>query len=67
MNKKTKKDLVREIAEEMDALDTMLSSLVELLEEKGFLTRKEWEEKIESKISRARGIPKYRDLQFGDK
>ena len=50
MNKKTKKDLVREIAEEMDALDTMLSSLVELLEEKGFLTRKEWEEKIESKI-----------------
>ena len=36
----------RELAEEIDLLDTMLSSLVELLEEKGVLTQAEWEQKI---------------------
>jgi hypothetical protein len=30
-----------ELAEEVDLLDIMLSSLVELLEERGILTRKE--------------------------
>jgi hypothetical protein len=36
----------RELAEEVDLLDTMLSSLVELLEEKDVLTQEEWEQKI---------------------
>jgi hypothetical protein len=36
----------RELGEEIDLLDTMLSSLVELLEEKGILTQAEWEQKI---------------------
>ena len=33
----------REPSEEIDLLDTMLSSLVELLEEKGILTQEEYE------------------------
>jgi hypothetical protein len=40
----------RELAEEIDLLDTMLSSLVELLEEKGVLTQTEWEKQIKQKV-----------------
>ena len=40
----------RELAEEVDLLDTMLSSLVELLEEKGFLTQEEYEKKVKKHI-----------------
>jgi hypothetical protein len=40
----------RELPEEIDLLDTMLSSLVEILEEKGILTQKEWEKRIKEKV-----------------
>lgn len=40
----------RELAEEVDLLDTMLSSLVELLEEKGVLTQEEWEKQIKKRV-----------------
>lgn len=40
----------RELAEEVDLLDTMLSSLVELLEEKGVMTQAEWEKRIKEHI-----------------
>lgn len=39
----------RELAEEIDLLDTMLSSLVELLEEKDVLTQSEWEKRIKER------------------
>lgn len=39
MTKKKEKNLLREIAEEVDTFDDMLTSLVELLEEKGILTQ----------------------------
>ena len=45
--KKSKKEL----AEEVDLLDTMLSSLVELLEEKGVVTQKEWEKRIKENVA----------------
>jgi DNA-binding HxlR family transcriptional regulator len=41
----------RELAEEVDLLDTMLSSLVELLEEKGIVTQKEWEKRIKERVT----------------
>ncbi len=41
----------RELAEEVDLLDTMLTSLVELLEEKGVLTHEEWEKHIKKRIT----------------
>ena len=40
----------REPNEEIDLLDTMLSSLVELLEEKGILTQAEYEKRIMEKV-----------------
>jgi hypothetical protein len=40
----------RELAEEVDLLDTMLSSLVDLLEEKGVLTQEEWERQIKKHV-----------------
>jgi hypothetical protein len=40
----------RELAEEVDLLDTMLSSLIELLEEKGIVTQEEWEKRIKRKV-----------------
>lgn len=66
MKKPSKKDSTKEIAEELDIFDEMLSALVEPLEEKGLITQEEWERKIEAKIRRARGLPKYRDIQFSD-
>jgi len=39
----------REVNEEIDLLDTMLTSLVELLEEKGILTQVEWERRIKER------------------
>jgi hypothetical protein len=41
----------RELAEEVDLLDTMLSSLVELLEERGVLTQEEWEKRIKKRVT----------------
>ncbi|MCJ7430135.1 hypothetical protein MUO83_02815 [Candidatus Bathyarchaeota archaeon] len=40
----------RELSEEVDLLDTMLTSLVELLEEKGIVTQAEWENRIKQRI-----------------
>jgi hypothetical protein len=41
----------RELAEEVDLLDTMLSSLVELLEDKGILTQAEYEKCVKKRIT----------------
>ncbi len=41
----------QELTEEVELLDTMLSSLVELLEEKGILTQEEWEKRIKESVT----------------
>jgi hypothetical protein len=41
----------QELEEEVDLLDTMLSSLVELLEEKDILTQEEWEKRIKERTT----------------
>jgi hypothetical protein len=64
MNRKT--DTVKELAQELDAFDKMLLSLVEILEDKGILTQEEWKEKIKAKIEEKRGLQSYRDLYFVD-
>jgi len=38
MAKKSTRVLLRDLAEELDTFDTMLSALVEILEQKGILT-----------------------------
>jgi DNA-binding HxlR family transcriptional regulator len=46
---KKKRD-VKELGQEIDILDHMLSALVDVLEEKGIMTNEEWERKIKAKI-----------------
>jgi hypothetical protein len=65
-NKKDKNQL-KAIADEVDTFDTMLSALVELLEEKGVLTQQEWENRIKSKLEKAQNLTSYRDIQFSNK
>jgi hypothetical protein len=38
------------LEEEIDLLDTMLSSLVDILEQKGILTHAEWERHIKERV-----------------
>jgi hypothetical protein len=37
-------------SEDTDVLDTMITSLAELLEEKGYITQEEWEQKIKKSL-----------------
>ncbi len=48
---KLKNKIKRDLAEEVDLLDTMLTSLVELLEEKGVVTQEEWEKRIKERVT----------------
>jgi len=63
MSRTSRKNLTKEIAFELDTLDTMLSSLVELLEEKGIIKQQEWESRIREKIEH-KSKKSYRNLQF---
>jgi DNA-binding HxlR family transcriptional regulator len=60
MTEKIKKETVKELATEIDVLDHMLTSLVEVLEEKGIMTQEEWETKIKAKIEKV--AKNYREL-----
>jgi ribosomal protein S19 len=61
MSKKKQKDEIKELKQEIDVLDHMLSALVEVLEGKKVLTQEEWEQKIKAKIEKA--APTYRELE----
>ncbi|MEN3012868.1 MAG: hypothetical protein ABDH34_08355 [Dictyoglomus thermophilum] len=52
----TQEKEVKEIKEEIELLDDMLSALVDLLEEKGVLRYEEWEKKIKEKIKESRKL-----------
>ena len=64
MPKTSKKNLTKEIAQEIDVLDDMLTSLVELLEEKGILTQEEWEARIKQKSVKNDKLVNFRSVQF---
>jgi len=66
MSRKTERELIRDLANEIDVFDDMLTSLVEVLEEKGILTQQEWETKIRSKVEKRSKSISYRDIQFKD-
>lgn len=55
--------ITKELALELDALDVMVTSLVEILEEKGILTQEEWETKIQGKIEKTKNLKKFRKLE----
>ncbi len=53
----------KDIEGELYHLDKMISSLVEILEEKGILTYDEWEIRIRKKIDEAKGLTKFEELE----
>ena len=59
-----KKDLTKEIAEEIDVLDDMLATLIDLLKQKRIITEEEWEKHIRETIAKNSELKKYRDIQF---
>lgn len=65
MNKRSKINALKEIAEEMDVLDEMLATLVDLLEKKQVITRKEFEDAFRGKIDKIAKLKSYRDIQLG--
>jgi len=67
MSKRLKKDRTKDLAEELDVFDIMLTALAEILEEKGIITQEEWEKRIREKASKAGGFASYRSIQFGNK
>lgn len=64
MSKKTNRELIRDLADEIDVFDDMLTSLVEVLEEKAVLTQEEWESRIKAKIEKRSKAKSLRTLQF---
>jgi DNA-binding HxlR family transcriptional regulator len=58
---KAKRDSIKDLQDEIDVLDHMLTALVETLEEKGVLTQEEWEQKIKAKIDKT--TLSYRELE----
>ena len=61
---KTDKDRIRELGLEIDILDHMLASLVDVLERKGVLTSEEWEKEIKQKIeTSAKTTRSYREIE----
>ncbi|MDG6967121.1 MAG: hypothetical protein JRN03_05315 [Nitrososphaerota archaeon] len=51
MSKKKESKEIEGIREEVDMMDLMLSSLVDVLEEKGMIRHDEWERKIKERLS----------------
>lgn len=60
---KKKRD-VKELGQEIDILDHMLSALVDVLEEKGIMNSEEWEQRIKAKIEHvAKRSQSFRELE----
>jgi len=58
-----KKSLVKEITEELDVFDEMISAVVELLDEKGLIKYEEWEERIRKRVEGRKGLKGYREVK----
>ncbi|MEM3709910.1 MAG: hypothetical protein QXL46_03280 [Nitrososphaerales archaeon] len=60
---KKKSDSIKEMAEELDVFDEMISALVELLEEKGLIKYEEWEERIRKRVEGRKGLKSYKEVK----
>jgi len=52
----------RDLESEISILNKMVTSLVEILEEKGIMSNEEWEQRIKEKIEETEGLIKFKDL-----
>jgi hypothetical protein len=55
--------MARDIEGELNHLDKMMTSLVELLEEKGIITQAEWETRIRQKVEGSKDLTRFEDLK----
>lgn len=62
MLQKRNRDKTKELAEEIDLHDDMITSLVELLEQKGILTQNEWEAKVRGRTREGKRLISFRRL-----
>jgi len=61
------KEEIKKIYDQLNTIDNMLTSLVELLEERGMLTQEEWEKRIREKEEEDKGLVKFEDLEEREK
>ena len=61
MSKKRSNSKTKDLEETVEMLDTMLTSLAEVLSEKGVITQEEWESKIKKKLNR--NLTNFKDLK----
>jgi len=57
------KEEIKKIYDQLNTIDNMLTSLVELLEEKGILTQEEWEKRIREKEEEDKNLVRFEDLE----
>lgn len=50
------------MTKDIDILDDMLASLVELLVEKGIITHEEYEERVKKKLSNSEELTRFEEL-----
>jgi hypothetical protein len=55
--------MTKDIDGELYHLDKMITSLVEILEEKRILTYEEWEARIRKKIEESKALTKFEELE----
>jgi DNA-binding IclR family transcriptional regulator len=63
ISKQEKKDLAKELVQEIDIPDHILSALVETLEEEGVLSQEGWENKIRLEIHKLNTMMSCREVQ----
>ncbi len=53
----------RDLENEISILNKMITSLVEILEDKGIVSNEEWEKKIREKIEEAKDLVRFGELE----
>jgi hypothetical protein len=51
------------VSEDLEILDDMLTSLVDLLVEKGIITQEEYEAKVRTALEESAGLTRFEDLE----
>jgi len=54
---------IKKIYDQLHTIDNMITSLVELLEERGVLTQEEWEKRIREKEEKDKELTRFEDLE----
>ncbi|OYT55426.1 MAG: hypothetical protein B6U77_01655 [Candidatus Hecatellales archaeon ex4484_218] len=59
---KSRRQLIRELAEELDIVDEMFDVLLEILEEKGLLNRDDFDRRLRERLNRLANLRSLREV-----